>query len=102
MDTVSQVEDENRLRELLNSQHEFPCDYSFKVICRNAPGVQESIIAGLRERTGLALVLAENGMKASRKGNYVSLTLTLRANLADDVLDVYAQLRTFESVLQYF
>ena len=74
---MSQVEDENRLRELLNSQHEFPCDYSFKVICRNAPGVQESIIAGLRERTGLALVLGENGMKASRKGNYVSNQKTL-------------------------
>ncbi len=99
---VSQVEDENRLRELLNSQHEFPCDYSFKVICRNAPGAHESIIAGMRERTGLALVLPENGMKASRNGNYVSMTLVLRANLADDVLDVYAQLRTFESVLQHF
>lgn len=94
--------EEDRLRDLLESQHDFPCDYGFKVICRNAPGVQESIIAGLRERTGLALVLAEDGMKASRKGNYVSLTLTLRANLAQDVLDVYACLRTFDSVLQYF
>jgi len=94
--------DEDRLRELLESQHTFPTDYSFKVICRNTPGVQESIVAGVRERTGLALALANDGMKASRKGNYVSLTLTLRANLPQDVLDVYACLSTFDSVLQYF
>lgn len=95
-------QDEARLRDLLESQHDFPCDYNFKVILRNAPGAQESIIAGIRERTGLATHLAADGMRASRKGNYVSLTLTLRANMSQDVLDVYAALRSFDSVLQYF
>ncbi|MCO4772003.1 MAG: DUF493 domain-containing protein [Deltaproteobacteria bacterium] len=99
---TDQDEDEARLRSLLEDQHEFPCDYSFKVICRNTPGTQESIVAGVRDRTGLALALAKDGMKASRKGNYVSLTLNVRANLSQDVLDIYACLRTFDSVLQYF
>ena len=49
------------------------------------------------------------GDKAARTGLRIADLLDpercgarLRANLADDVLDVYAQLRTFESVLQYF
>jgi putative lipoic acid-binding regulatory protein len=96
------TDDEDRLRELLQSQHSFPGPYAFKVILRNAPGAQESIIAGIRERTGLSVEPAEAGMRASRKGNYVSLNLKMRANLAQDVLDVYACLRTFDSVIQYF
>ena len=95
-------DEEARLRELLESQHTFPGPYAFKVICRNAPGAQESIIAGLLQRTGLALEASGEGMRPSRKGNYVSLTLTLQANLAQDVLDVYACLKTFDSVIQYF
>lgn len=96
------IDDEARLHELLKSQHTFPGPYTFKVILRNAPGAQESIIAGLRERTGLAVEPTDAGMRASRKGNYVSLNLKVQANLAQDVLDVYACLRTFDSVIQYF
>jgi putative lipoic acid-binding regulatory protein len=95
-------DEEARLRELLESQHTFPGPYSFKVICRSSPMAQDAIIAGVRERTGLALSASAAGMRPSRNGNYVSLNLTLHANLAQDVLDVYACLRTFDSVLQYF
>ena len=95
-------DEEDRLMALLESQHTFPGPYAFKVICRNAPGAPESIVAGILARTGLAVVLPDDGMKASRTGKYVSMTLRLEANLAQDVLDVYACLRSFGSVIQYF
>lgn len=94
-------DDEQRFRDLLESQHSFPGPYTFKVICRNQTGTQEGIIAGIRQTTGLDVESSE-AMRPSRNGKYVSFTLQLDANLPQDVLDVYRCLRSFESVLQYF
>ena len=96
------ADDTERLRALLAAQHEFPGPYTFKVICRNQPGAQEGIVAGLLERTGLAVIALGDDMRASRHGNYVSLKLTLDATIPEDVLDIYAALRTFASVIQVF
>lgn len=95
-------DEETRLLELLQAQHEFPGPYSFKVICRNTPGAPEGVLAALRAETKLELHSEGETMRSSRAGNYVSFKVTLEATEAADVLVVYARLRAYDSVIQYF
>lgn len=95
-------DEETRLLELLDAQHDFPGPYSFKIICRNTPGAPEGILAALKSETGLDLSSDGEDMRASRAGKYVSFRVVLEAKQAADVLAVYARLRVYDSVIQYF
>ena len=96
------TDDEQRLLELLESQHDFPGPYSFKVICKNAPGAPQGIVAALQAETGLSVSSDEAAMRSSRAGKYVSFKVVLAATQAADVLAVYARLRVYDSVIQHF
>ncbi len=95
-------DDDSRLLQLLESQHEFPGEYGFKVICRNQPGTPEGILAALRAETGLTMTSEGEDMRSSRAGKYVSFRVVLQARAAADVLAVYSRLRAYSSVIQYF
>ena len=96
------TEEETRLLDLLDAQHDFPGSYSFKIICKNQPGAPEGIVAALRSETGLELSSDGEHMRSSRAGKYVSFRVVLRALHSADVLAVYDRLRTYDSVIQYF
>lgn len=96
------TDEEQRLLELLNAQHNFPGPYGFKVICRNQPGAPEGIVAALNAETSLRLESDGEDLRASRGGKYVSFKVVVQANTAADVLAVYARLGSYDSVIQYF
>jgi len=66
-------------RELLNSEYDWPSMYLFKFI---VPRV------GLQDVENL-LSEAELTIRASKRGNYVSITARFDADSADAVIDVY-------------
>jgi putative lipoic acid-binding regulatory protein len=96
------TDEEQRLLELLEAQHDFPGPYGFKVICRNQPGTPEGIVAALHAETRLTLESDGGDLRSSRGGKYVSFKVVLQATTASDVLAVYARLRSYDSVIQYF
>ena len=95
-------DEEQRLLDLLDAQHDFPGPYGFKVICRNQPGAPEGIVAALTAETSLQLQSDGENLRASRGGKYVSFKVVVQAQTAADVLAVYARLRAYDSVIQYF
>ncbi len=95
-------EDLERLRALLDAQHEFPGAYTFKVIYRNQPALGESIVEAICGGVGLEPPDNQPGLRASSGAKFVSMTLDLRVRTSQDVLDVYGVLRRMESVISYF
>ncbi len=70
-------DDSDRLRFLLESQHDFPGPFTFKVIFRSAPGVGEGILAAIAEETTLRELHGEPSLRASSGGKYVAMTFDL-------------------------
>lgn len=98
---ADEPEDLERLRALLDAQHEFPGAYTFKIIYRNQPALGESIVEAVC--TGVGLDPPDQpGLRASSGAKFVSMTLDLRVRTSQDVLDVYGVLRRLESVISYF
>lgn len=92
-------DDSDRLRFLLESQHDFPGPFTFKVIFRSAPGVGEGILAAIAEETTLRELHGEPSLRASSGGKYVAMTFDLVVAEANDVLRVYAVMQRLESVV---
>ena len=72
-------DDWSRFRDLLNSEYTFPASYLFKFIVPRD---------GLPHVEGL-LSESELTFRASRKGNYVSVTAEYRAESAEAIIDIY-------------
>ncbi len=97
------MDDDERLRllELLRSQHDFPGPYTFKVIYRNQPATGDAIVAALTG-VGVGAIIGEPNLRASSSARFVSMTLDMRMETAEGVLEVYAALKEMDSVLSYF
>jgi putative lipoic acid-binding regulatory protein len=89
----------DRLRLLLESQHDFPGSFTFKVIYRSAPGVAEGILAAVAERTGLRELVGPPSFRPSSGGKYTAMTFDLQVQVSDDVLRVYSAMQGLESVV---
>lgn len=75
--------DMTRFKALLNAKHHWPGDYTFKFICSSAH---------IEKLSALFATLAGGGkkeFKQSAQGNYVSLTVTLRMDSSDSVIELY-------------
>ncbi len=68
-----------RFKELLDSNHPWPCDYVFKFI------VKIELVDFIKSVFSDTEVL----LRPSSKGNYVSLTIKTRMSSSDEVLNVY-------------
>jgi len=90
-----------RLLDLLRSQHDFPGPYTFKVIYRNQPSAGDAILAALAE-LGAGDVVGEPQLRASSSARFVSMSLDLTMDTAEQVLDVYGLLKGLDSVISYF
>jgi putative lipoic acid-binding regulatory protein len=95
------TEEEQRLIALLESQHTFPGPYEFKVIYRNSPGLGEGILAAITDTTG-HVVAGEPSLRSSSTARFVAMTFAMELGEARAVLEVYAALKTLDSVVSYF
>ena len=78
-----------RFQELLDEQSEWPGDYTFKFI---APQTE---LNALKDIFGGHPVK----VRASSKGNYVSVTARLHMYSSDDVITIYKSAREIEGVI---
>ncbi|MCH2534221.1 MAG: DUF493 domain-containing protein [Bdellovibrionales bacterium] len=68
-----------KFKELLDQEHNFPTQYTFKFI---VPHTQQKAVERLFPNETIDL-------KASRKGNYISLSVTMTIESSDLVIAIY-------------
>lgn len=77
---------------------EFPCDFPLKVMGRSGDGFSELVISLVEPHAG-PLGAEQVRTRASRDGNFVSLTLTVRVENQAQLDDIYGALCEHERVL---
>lgn len=77
-----------RLKELLDSEHQWPTRYTFKFIVS-------------AERLGEVVEVLGEGVevKESKGGKYVSVTLHAHMESSDAVIDIYQRVSVIEGVI---
>ncbi len=73
----------------------FPCDFPIKVFGRNLPSFRETALACVSEHCADPVVAEQ----ISGKGNFVSLTVTVRAQSRIQLDAIYRSLRQLREVL---
>jgi len=76
-------------KRLLDARHKWPCDYLFKFIVKN-----EVVAQTVELFKGNSI-----SFKESAKGNYVSLSITMKMNSSDEVLAVYAKATAIPGII---
>lgn len=76
---------------------EFPCDFPIKVMGATADGFAQAV-AEVVQRFDPGFDPATMGMRASRKGNYLALTCTVRALSQAQLDDLYRALSSHPMV----
>lgn len=76
---------------------EFPCDFPLKVMGRHSAEFRELVMAIVERHMGtLASVQVQE--RASKDGNYLSVTFTLRARSKEQLDALYRELTACEQV----
>ncbi len=93
-----------RALALLEATHEFPCHYAVTVIAFNIETVTHAIRGAARpatDATGSAesSEAAAHEIRASREGKYLSHRFAVHVKGADEVLELYARLKSLEGVV---
>jgi hypothetical protein len=83
--------------ELLEEHHQFPGEYMFKIIGFAGEGFGSEVSAAAARVLGQESV--EASFRPSRRGRYLAVTLETRVESAQQVLEVYAELRRVEGVV---
>lgn len=78
-----------KFKELLEKEHNFPTNYTFKFI---VPQSQQSAVEKLFPHETIKL-------KASRKGNYISLSITMKLESSDLVIAIYEQVSKIKGLI---
>lgn len=86
-----------RARALLAAHHEFPGPFEFRVVVR--PVDRTAAVTAVVSAAGGGDVLLSLDERASARGSYVSLRITVRAASPEVVLDVYEGVRRVDGVL---
>jgi putative lipoic acid-binding regulatory protein len=92
---------EERSIELLESTHQFPCPYMFKVIGRFENGFVGRVVAAVRE----ALAHDTNPpfrVRQSAGGRHLSITLEPVVRTGHEVLAVYRRIKQTQGMLMYW
>jgi uncharacterized protein len=77
---------------------EFPCDFPLKVMGRNEAGFREVVVALVETHTG-ALAGDRVSQRESRDGNFLALTLRVRAESQAQLDAIYEALSAHDRVL---
>lgn len=81
--------DQEKFKALLDDQHEFPCDYSFKFIVKSHKVTELKSLVGeaqFRERP-------------SKAGTYLGVTVTKTVTSSDHVLEIYSKVSVVEGLM---
>ncbi|HIF48829.1 MAG TPA: DUF493 family protein [Cytophagales bacterium] len=76
-------------KKTLDQEYNFPCEYSFKFIVTNDS--KEDVISLLPE--------AKKNIKISKKGKYVSITLSSIMKSADEIVYIYDEAAKINSII---
>ncbi len=82
---------------LLQSQHEFPGPFEFRVVV--PPRQKELTVAAMVAAAGDDVQVLHLGERFSRTGKYLALQVRLEVDSAERVLDVYDVIRSLDYVL---
>lgn len=77
---------------------EFPCDFPIKMLGRDQPGFREAALGVVARHAG---EIAEENVRvsSSRRGNFLSITVTIRATSRGQLDAIYRDLTAHEQVL---
>jgi hypothetical protein len=76
---------------------EYPCDYPIKVIGESSPSFLDDVLV-IVQKYDSTMALDKVKERASREGNYKSITLLLWATSEQQIKDVFSELKTCEAV----
>lgn len=77
---------------------QFPCGFPIKVMGRDAPDFRETVIEIVARHAGR---IGNDSIRSSpsRKGNFVSITVTIQAESQDQLDRIYQDLSAHDDVL---
>jgi putative lipoic acid-binding regulatory protein len=81
---------------LLESQHQFPGSFLFRVVV--LPAKKELTVSAMLAAAGDDARVEEVGERLSSKGNYLAIRVRIHLESAERVLDVYEVLNSLEHV----
>lgn len=76
---------------------EFPCDYPIKIVGENSATFTQTVVDLTREHAP-EITDAHVSVRASRDGNYCSVTITIRATGEAQLVALHESLKTYASV----
>ncbi len=77
---------------------EFPCDFPIKIMGRDQPQFREAAIALIEQHAGN---IPEDAIRTnqSREGNFLSITITIKAESQQQLDDIYRDLSEHDEIL---
>jgi len=77
---------------------QFPCSFPIKVMGRDENAFKDTVVKMVQKHTG---TLSERDIRVapSRKGNFVSVTITINAESQQQLDDIYGDLSACDDVL---
>ena len=81
-----------------NTLLEFPCDFPIKMMGRDRPGFREAAIALIEQHAG---EISDDAIRTnlSREGNFLSITVTIKAKNQEQLHDIYRDLTANDEIL---
>ena len=99
MSAPDDEEARRRAVELLEANHDFPCQFSFSVIAKGDQTTTDGILRELSRGTEAPLADDAHQKVPSSGGKYISHRLRIPCRSADHVLDLFARLRAVGGVV---
>lgn len=81
--------DHEKFKAILNTEHEWPCEYMFKFIVPREALPQVEALFPQHSMT----------FRDSRKGNYVSATVFFKADCADIIIAIYERAAKIDGII---
>jgi putative lipoic acid-binding regulatory protein len=77
---------------------DFPCDFPIKMMGRNQPAFRDAAVAAVEEHTGK---IRNDAIRTalSRNGNFLSITITVKARNQQQLDDIYRNLTEHDEIL---
>ena len=77
---------------------EFPCDFPIKMMGRDHPDFRESAVSLIERHAG---EIPSDAIRTalSRKGNFLSITITIKAKSQQQLDDIYRDLTEHDEIL---
>ncbi len=76
----------------------FPCDFPIKMMGRDQPGFREAAVALVERHAG---EISDDAIRTalSREGNYLAVTITIKATDQQQLDDIYRDLTEHDEIL---